>query len=188
MTEESVEPGEATLVEQKRFFTPGWLLSAALVFLALWGWRELDIRRMRESVETQKAEIRQLIEQNDRMQLRTDRMLASVASPDARAIELSGQQNAVGKVFVDSKSGRAVVVISNLPQNGTTKSYQLWITQGNEAKPQSAAVFDIPPSGDVTLSLDNLPESASLASLGVTLEPKGGAAEPSGPYVLSGKP
>lgn len=188
MTDENLEVGETTLIERRRFSYPGWLASAALVFLALWGWRELDIRRMRESVQTQKAEIRRLIEENDRLQLRNERMLTSVTSPNTRAIPLAGQQNATGKFLFDGKSGRAVLVLAHLTPNGASKSYQLWLTQASDPKPQSAAVFDVPQPGDATLSLENLPEAVTFTSVGVTLEPKGGSAAPSGPYLLAGKP
>ncbi len=189
MADENIEIGETTLVERRYFyFHRWWLASAALLFLALWGWRELDIRRMRESVETEKAEIRQLMAENHHLTQRNERMFAAVASPQTRTIALAGQHIAAsGKMFVDPAAGRAIVVLSDLPPNGASKNYQLWITRANAAKPQSAGVFDVPPSGNATLTIDNVPAPEKIKSLGVTLEPKGGAEAPSGEYVLTGR-
>src|SRR5438067_2242613 len=49
---DSVDIGETTLVEARRRFgmRPWWLATAATLFLALWGWRELAIRAAREHI------------------------------------------------------------------------------------------------------------------------------------------
>src|SRR5260370_29885600 len=61
--------GEATLIEEhRRLFAPRlWLASAAILFAALWGWRELAIRAVRERVASPDAEIRQLTVENTRL-------------------------------------------------------------------------------------------------------------------------
>jgi len=188
MTDEQAEVGETTLVERRHFtFHPWWLASAALVFLALWGWRELDVRRMRESIETEQAEIRQLMEQNEQLTQRSERMLAAVAAPETRTIALTGRA-ASGKVFVDPKGGHAIVVVSDLPPNGASKAYQLWITRTNSDKPRGAAMFDVTSSRYAALTVENVPAPPEIKSIGVTLESRSGADAPSGEFLLVGKP
>lgn len=188
MTDEHAEVGETTLVERRHFtFHPWWLASAAVVFLALWGWRELDVRRMRESIETEKAEVRALLEQNEQLAQRGDHMLAVVAAPETRTISLTGRA-ARGKIFVDPRSGHAIVVVSDLSPNGASKAYKLWITKANSDKPQGAAMFDVGPSGNATLTIENMPSAAEIKSFGVTLESRSGADAPTGEYLLAGKP
>lgn len=192
MADEDLEVGETTLVETRRYrFRPWWLAAAALVFLALWGWRELDIRRMRELEESDLAEVRQLTTENQQLNQRLEHMLAAVASPQTRTIALAGQRKttrASGKVFVDPTDGRAIVVVSDLPPNGVSKNYQLWITRSDMPNPQSAVVFDVPQSGAATLTIDNVPPTAAIKSVGVTLESKGGSETPHGAFLLEGKP
>ncbi len=189
MAEEGIDPGDMTLIDEPHHgFGTWWLATAALVFLALWGWRELDIRRMRDLEETDRAEIRQLTVQNQDLNQRLERMLLSVASPETRTINLAGQQKAAGKVFVDPATHHAIVVLSNLPPNSASKNYQLWISSTAAPNPQSAMVFDVPASGSATLTIDDVPAAADIKSVGVTLETKGGAGAPHGQFVLAGKP
>ena len=44
-----------------------WLAAAAIVFAALWGWRELAVRAFRERVASRDAEIRRLTVENTRL-------------------------------------------------------------------------------------------------------------------------
>lgn len=191
MAEEGIDPGDMTLVDEPRHgFGTWWLAAAAIVFLALWGWRELDIRRMRDLEATDRAEVRQLAVENQELNQRLERMLVAVASPQTRTINLTGPLKtsaASGKVFVDPAGHRAIVVVSNLPPNGASKNYQLWISSAAAPKPQSAMVFDVPASGAATLTIDDVP-AAEIKSVGVTLEAKGGAGAPHGEFVLTGKP
>ena len=92
MADSDPEIGDTTLVDApRRGFRNWWLAVAALVFLALWGWRELDIRRMREIEASDRAEQLQLTEENLQLKQRLDRLLAAVASPQMRTITLTGR-------------------------------------------------------------------------------------------------
>src|SRR6185295_19374063 len=68
-----------------------WLATAATLFLALWGWREVGIRVARERIVAQQAEIRGLTEERDRLATQNEK-LASLAAPDTRTIALAGQE------------------------------------------------------------------------------------------------
>ena len=169
---------------EERFGISRWWMAAAALFLALWGWRELSIRVGREKVNTSEAEIRRLAGENQLLSARNDKLsaeMAALASPDTRTIALTGQQvspSASAKVFIEAQQRRAVVFFYNLPANASDKSYQLWILRADQPKPQSAGVFDVTQSGAASISIENLPLATEIKGLAVTLEPRGGVAQP----------
>lgn len=167
-----------------RFNSSRWWMAAAVVFLALWGWRELSVRVTREKINSSDAEVRRLATQNQILAARNEKLsaeMASLASRDTRTIALTGQQvspSASAKVFLEPQQRRAVVFFYNLPANAADKSYQLWILRADQPKPQSAGVFDVTKSGAASISIENLPLATEIKGLAVTLEPKGGVAQP----------
>jgi hypothetical protein len=176
---------EGNVVDARdRFNSSRWWMAAAVVFLSLWGWRELSVRVTREKINSSEAEIRRLAVQNQLLSARNDKLsaeMASLASRDTRTIALTGQQvspSASAKVFLEPQQRRAVVFFYNLPANAADKSYQLWILRGDQPKPQSAGVFDVTQSGAASISIENLPLATEIKGLAVTLEPKGGVAQP----------
>ena len=171
-------------------FSTWWLATAATLFLALWGWREIGIRVARERIATQQAEIRGLNEEKTRLAAQNEK-LASIAAADTRTIALAGQEmspSASARVFLDPTRRRAIVFFYNLPSNPTDKSYQLWIIRGDQPNPQSAGVFDVTGSGNASLSIDNLPVMTEIRALAVTMEPRGGVNQPTEKkfYVMGG--
>ena len=175
---------------EHHFVRSWWLATAATLFLALWGWREIGIRVSRERIIAQQAEIRNLTEERDRLSSQTEK-LASMLSPDTRTIVLAGQEmspSASARVFLDPTRRRAIVFFYNMPSNPTDKSYQLWIIRGDQPAPQSAGVFDVAGSGNATVSVDNLPVMTEIKALAVTMEARGGVGQPSEKkfYVLGG--
>jgi anti-sigma-K factor RskA len=167
-----------------RFNSSRWWMAAAVVFLALWGWRELSVRVTREKINSREAEIRRLAGENQLLAARNEKLsaeMASLASRDTRTISLTGQQvspSASAKVFLEPQQRRAVVFFYNLPANAADKSYQLWILRGDQPKPQSAGVFDVTKSGAASISIENLPLATEIKGLAVTLESKGGVEQP----------
>jgi anti-sigma-K factor RskA len=167
-----------------RFNSNRWWMAAAVVFLALWGWRELSVRVTREKINSSEAEVRRLAGQNQLLAARNEKLsaeMASLASPGTRTIALTGQQvspSASAKVFLEPQQRRAVVFFYNLPANAADKSYQLWILSADQPKPQSAGVFDVTKSGSASISIENLPLATEIKGLAVTLEQKGGVAQP----------
>ena len=180
------EPADNVVDARRRFGTSAWwLATAATLFLALWGWRELAMRVEREKYTTQQAEIHRLAEDNARLAQKNEKLgaeMAALASADTRQIALSGQQvapAASARVFLEPGKRRAVVFFYNLPANAKDKSYQLWIISGQPAKPQSAGVFDVvDKNGNAVISINNLPVATEIKALAVTLEPRGGVAQP----------
>jgi anti-sigma-K factor RskA len=167
-----------------RFNSSRWWMAAAVVFLALWGWRELSVRVTREKINISEAEVRRLAGQNQLLAARNEKLsaeIASLASRDTRTIALTGQQvspSASAKVFLEPQQRRAVVFFYNLPANAADKSYQLWILRADQPKPLSAGVFDVTKSGAASITIENLPLATEIKGLAVTLETKGGVAQP----------
>lgn len=167
-----------------------WLATAATLFLALWGWREVGIRVAREHIVAQQAEIRGLTEERDRLAAQNEK-LAPLAAPETRTIALAGQElspAASARAFLDPTRRRATVFFHGLPTNPDDKSYQLWVIRGDQPNPQSAGVFDVSASGNATLSVDDLPVLTAIKALAVTMERRGGVEQPSEKkfYVMGG--
>ena len=166
-----------------RAMNPWWLATAATLFLALWGWRELAIRAAKVRIHDQEAQIQQLGEQNSLLEQQKAKLAAemsALASADTRTISLAGQAvapAASARVFLEPAKRRAVVFFYNLPENAKDKSYQLWIIRADQPKPQSAGVFDAT-SGHASLTISNLPIDTQIKALAVTLEPSGGVEQP----------
>jgi hypothetical protein len=169
---------------EDRFGISRWWMAAAVLFLALWGWRELSVRVVRERVNSREADMRRLAGENQLLTSRVEKLtaeMAALASQDTRTIALTGQQvspSASAKVFLEPQQRRAVVFFYNLPNNPSDKSYQLWILRADQPKPQSAGVFDVTSGGGASISIENLPLATEIKGLAVTLEPKGGVAQP----------
>jgi len=184
--EEPSDEEAANLIElEPRRRSPAWwLATAATLFLALWGWREIGIRVAREKVRSQTAEIEQLKAQADTLEQQKEKLsgaLAAISSAGTRTISLAGAEAspaASARVFLDPDKRRAFVFFSNLPANAADKSYQLWIIRGDQPKPQSAGVFDASRDGSATVTVENLPMATEIKALAVTLEPKGGVEQP----------
>src|SRR5882757_5957371 len=81
------ESAENVVDARERFGISRWWMAAAVLFLALWGWRELSVRVIREKVNGGEAEIRRLAGQNQLLAARNDKLtaeMAALASPDTR--------------------------------------------------------------------------------------------------------
>ena len=192
----AIEETDDTLTQSRGQFGSSrwWLATAATLFFALWGWRELAIRAAREKVASGDAEIRRLTERNALLTQRNEKLTAemtALGSSETRTIALAGQQMspaASARVFLEQSNRRAVVFFQRLPVNPHDKSYQLWIIRAAPAKPQSAGVFDVSPAGAAMISVESLPAATEIKALGVTMEPRGGVPEPtSTKFYLMGK-
>ena len=179
--------------EARGFFSRWGLATAATIFLALWGWREIGIRAMREHARSQQADIERLDDERRVLELQRDKLasaVASLAAANTQTISLTGAKmspSAAAKVFMDSDKHRAVVVFANLPDCPNDKSYQLWIIRGDQPKPQSAGVFDVE-KGNATITIENLPVMTEIKGLAVTMEPRGGVEQPTNAnYSVVGK-
>jgi len=193
--EDTIDGAITTLTTQRRMrVRPWWLATAATLFLALWGWREIGIRVLRERSISQNAEIARLEEENAMLKSQRDKVaadLGAITNANTRVFSLAGQRvspAASAKVFLVAAEHRAIIVFSNLPANPSDRSYQLWIIRADKPKPDSGPVFDVTPAGSATLSVDKLPVGTELKGLAVTLEPRGGVPQSTnGTFYVLGK-
>lgn len=161
-----------------------WLATAATLFLALWGWRELSVHAAKTRIHDQEATIQQLTEQNAILADQREKLaseMSAMAGSNTRTITLTGQTatpSASARVFLEPNAKRAVVFFYNLPANAGDKSYQLWIIRSDQPKPQSAGTFNAAKDGRASITVENLPTDVSIKAFAVTLEPRGGVEQP----------
>ncbi|HET7433654.1 MAG TPA: anti-sigma factor [Thermoanaerobaculia bacterium] len=178
------EDDEEETRERGPRINPWWLATAATLFLALWGWREIGIRVTRTDNASKQAEIARLEEENRLLAQKNEKLsseMTSLSAAGTRTIALVGKEvapSASARVFLEPERRRAIVFFHNLPPNAGDKSYQLWIIRADQPAPMSAGVFDVTESGSASLTVENLPVETEMKALAVTLEPKGGAAQP----------
>ena len=110
-------------------------------------------------------------------------------SDDVRMLFLGGkgpQPNARAKVFWSERAKRGVLVAGNLAPLAPDRQYQLWVFV--DGKPVDAGVFDADPSGRALFESKDLAAIRTAENFAVTVEPRGGLPQPSGPIVLVGTP
>ena len=165
-----VRPRILRLIRNRPSLTRWIWPAAAVLFLLLWGWREMAIRQQRDAIAR--------LEQNNQ---KLSSVIASLSSRDTRTIALTGQEmspSASARVFLEPSQRRALVFFQNMPANANDKSYQLWILRADRPKPQSAGTFNITASGSASITIENLPVATEIRGLAVTLEPRGGVEQP----------
>lgn len=152
------------------------LAAAAALIVALFGVREFTVQTERARLKAENAKLAA--------------ELSAIGAPDTRTIALAGQElapRASAKVFLEPDRRRAIVFFHDLPENPGDKSYQLWIIRAGEPAPVSAGVFDATAGGQASISIENLPVAAEIKALAVTLEPRGGVAQPTNArFVVAG--
>lgn len=99
-----------------------------------------------------------------------DSVLAVLQAPGARRVALAGGK---GALYV-SRTGQAALVLAGLPAAPPGKRYEAWVIAGKAAKP--AGLFAGGSASAVALG----PAVGRGSRVGVTLEPAGGSARPTG--------
>ncbi|HEY9077561.1 MAG TPA: anti-sigma factor [Anaerolineaceae bacterium] len=104
----------------------------------------------------------------------------------AQAVSLTGTDAApkANGFLVINNSSHATLVVNNLPVLPESKQYQLWLIKNGQRT--SGGVFSVNPDGTGSLLINSPQPFADYKALGVTIEPKGGSASPTGEKVLGG--
>jgi anti-sigma-K factor RskA len=129
-------------------------------------------------------------ERNERIALENrlssmSRVVAAIGAPLVRTLALAGQgdfRNAMAKAYLDPESGQLIVYAHNLPPVPDGRTYQLWVIV--DKRPISAGLLRADAQGEAKYDAGRLPMGGSV-SVAVTLEPAGGAPQPTGPLVLA---
>ncbi len=175
--------------DDSSFINPWWLAIAAVLFLALWAWREVGIRVARERLESERAEIASLTSEKDVLSTQKEKLLgqlAVISAPNVRIVSLSGREASSGasaKLYLDPAAHSAVLIVAGLANTGADKDYQVWFCGADATKPQSGAVFNVV-DGRGIVGIEKLP--ADVKSVTVTLEKNGGAEKPGAAVLLAG--
>ncbi|MFN2384796.1 MAG: anti-sigma factor domain-containing protein [Thermoanaerobaculia bacterium] len=120
---------------------------------------------------------------------RRDLRARVLESDDVRMLFLGGrdpQPRAQGKVFWSDTARRGFVVVGNLQPLPADRQYQLWVFE--RGKPVDAGVFDVDAEGRALFESKDLSGISGAENFAVTIEPRGGLPQPSGPIVLLGSP
>lgn len=111
---------------------------------------------------------------------------ALLTAPGMQFFDLAGvapNEQAFGKVVIEPDGGTAVVYMYELPPTPEGMDYQLWMMRDNV--PTSVGTFTVSGDGSASLTLDQIPDMGTFASFDVTIEPAGGAPQPTGMMYLT---
>lgn len=162
--------------------------AAAILFIVV-ALDDARLRRQREELTSRNSELAQRIE-SDRSELaRRDLRARVMESDDVRLLFLGGhgpQPNARAKVFWSERARRGVLVAGTLEKLPADRQYQLWVFV--DGKPVDAGVFDADADGRALFESKDLAAIRTAENFAVTVEPRGGVPQPTGPIVLLGSP
>ncbi len=166
-----------------------WLGILAILFLALWIWREAGMRVAREQTRSERAEIKELTNANNVLREQKAKLadqLSVISAPDVQTIALAAPAPgaAHGRLFVDPSVEHAVLMTTGLQTTSKEADYELWL-YGPDGSPHSGGLFDVT-NGHTTVNVPNMPKP--ITSVVVTLEKNGGSPQPGPNVVLSGRP
>ena len=119
---------------------------------------------------------------------RRDEVIAIAIDPTVRSLTLAGQPLApvgTGRALW-TESGLMAFLATGLPPPPEGETYQLWFVTP-EAAPVPAALVLPEAGGDATVTLQ-IPEGVTPAAMAVTIEPAGGASQPTGDVYLLSEP
>jgi anti-sigma-K factor RskA len=111
--------------------------------------------------------------------------LAMLAYPSTQSLAINPDiQNLAGSMLIDREKRIAVLVLWNLPSLEAGQTYQAWLIDA-EGKRVSGGLF-APVDGNryTTITIRAPAPLGQFVGLGVTVEPEGGSAGPTGPRVL----
>lgn len=161
--------------------------AAALLVLAVL-WDDAKLRRQREELRSQSAELAGRLESAETELAQRALRARVLESDDVRLLDLGGsgpQPKAHGKVFWSERARRGVLVAADLAPLPADRQYQLWVFHAG--KPVDAGVFDVDAQGRALFESKDFREPVAQ-NFAVTIEPRGGLPAPSGPIVLLGAP
>ena len=102
--------------------------------------------------------------------------------PDARTAALAGPGR--GTFIVAPRDGRIHLSVSGMPAPGNNRVYQLWLMGGSA--PISVGTFTVDANGHGELEINGLAWADTYSAVGITVEPLGGSATPTGAIVAQG--
>lgn len=167
---------------------PRWLLGvAAAMLVAILVKDDMKLRREREELRNRAVQLAQNLDTARRDLARRDLRVRVLESDDVKILSLGGkdpQPSARARVFWSETAKRGILLAGNLASLPADKQYELWVF--DKGKPVPAGVFDADASGRALFESSDLSAIATAQNFAVTIEPRGGMPQPTGPIVLVG--
>ena len=116
-----------------------------------------------------------------------EEVMEYVKNPRVSVISLEGtmaELGSTGRVFWDTGTSHAILMVSNVPELVPGQTYQFWVVE--DGVPHDMGTFAVNENGDSMLEVDCMPEEKGKIEFAVTLEPEGGMPEPTGATYLVG--
>jgi len=179
---------------QKREIQPRqwWLIAATIAFAALSAlllWQNQRLTKQRDQLASDLDAYAQELSNQRRELIAKQQEIGMIAAPTTRIISMSGESQAPqasAKLVWDKTHNQWLIYFYNLPAAPPDKDYQLWYITTDSAK-ISARVFRTNEQGLTELRVA-VPQDIApkLALTAVTLEPKNGSEQPTGPIYIKG--
>ena len=186
----SAGPGTVVAMPRRSSSTAAWWLAAAAALLfVLAVFDDARLRLQREDLRSQATQLSAELATARQDVARRDLRVRVLESDDVKVLFLGGkdpQPAARAKVFWSEKAKTGMLLAGNLAPLPPDKQYELWVFA--EGKPVAAGVFDVDASGRALFESTSLPGVAAAQNFAVTIEPRGGVPQPTGPIVLVGTP
>jgi hypothetical protein len=170
-------------------------IAAALALVAVWGvarqaalGSEVErLRGERRQLLARAQSLEQRVAQVEAESRRLARTLSILAAPGVESVRLAamGSSHSGGRAYVNPGDRKAVFYAFDLPPLAPDKTYQLWYIDDQDRK-TSAGTFNVDAHGKALLVVDEPLPVERIQAWAVTLEPRGGMPQPTGPLVLAG--
>lgn len=176
------EKGYKEPVRTSLFFSAKFAYAAAAAFLIcalLIGYGYISLNKEVGIKEKRITELSGQVEQQQAM-------LEVLKAREIKLVVMNGLEadtTAFGKIIWSNDMSEGIFHIENLPAASNEKDYQLWAIA--DGKPISWGVFAVS-QNNTLLKLKEDQTPAGLQAFAVTLEPKGGVPQPTGPMYLLG--
>lgn len=182
-TQTAVKPARKRARWGLRFSLGFALATVVLALICSWLWKENTLHE--QQLGRMMARMHKLQTEAQQKQAAMQAMTKVMGAPDTVQVALAHQQGTPpgsAQVFYNARLGIVVYtgVIAPAPSD---KSYQLWLVPDSGA-PVSAGVVEA--NQETGASVAHLPQGLAAKAFAVTLEPKGGRPQPTGPKVLVG--
>ena len=162
---------------------PGSLLPQAvaafsvLIALAVGAWG-FSLRNEMKGLQALTVQLQQEVAEQQEI-------LAVIASPNAETFAVAGtdhQPGSHGRLIADSQTDSAVLVVAGLQQLEAGETYEFWLIKGET--PVAAGLFEVNVEGRAVLKVSHAVTPGSYDAVGVSVEPEGGSAQPTGAIVM----
>lgn len=168
---------ESILPRSGQWFPQALTMLSLFIALAVGAWA-LSLRNELKSLQVQTAQLQEEIAEQQEI-------LAVIASPNARTFDVAGtdqQPESHGRLFTDSETGSAVLVVDGLQPLEAGKIYEFWLIKGDT--PVAAGLFDVNNEGKAILQVSQAVTPGSYDAIGVSVEPVTGSEQPTGAIVM----